>query len=100
MGSLSVLLSRDGPPPVDRIRRMLEAAPHRGSLTHVAVCGQAALGISNPEEHPDASLVERDGMAAVFVGTLDNLTEIARLVHRPSATPCLPTPASILLDAF
>ena len=78
MGSLSVLLCRDGPPSVDPIRRMLKAAPHRGSLTQVAVRGQAALGISNPEEHPDATLAKCDGMAAAFVGTLDNLSPAAR----------------------
>jgi asparagine synthase (glutamine-hydrolysing) len=79
---------------------MLKAAPHRGSLTQVAVRGQVALGISNPEEYPDATLAKCDGMAVAFVGTLDNLTETARLVRQHSATPSPPTPASILLDAF
>ena len=79
---------------------MLRAAPHRGSRMEVAACGRATLGISNQEEYPDATLEERDGMAAAFVGSLDNLTQVARRVHADGATTSPPTPAGVVLDAF
>src|SRR6266852_1999448 len=50
MGSLSVLLMREGGFGADPVRRMLEAAPHRGAADEILQCGRVVLGISNPED--------------------------------------------------
>ncbi len=100
MGSLTVVLSRERPPSFDSIHSMLKAAPHRGTSTEVAACGRVALGISNTQDSPDATLVVRDGMAAAFAGSLDNLADVALGVLGLPAVEPPATPASLVLDVF
>ncbi len=78
MGSLALLVPRSGQPDAASGQRMLEAAPHRGTLRDVVVHGGCVLGVSSSVDGPnDASLAVADGVAAAFVGSLDNAAGLA-----------------------
>jgi hypothetical protein len=53
MGSLAARLVRSGPAEPERVRQMLAAAPHRGSLVEVREHGSAVLGNCRQPDRDD-----------------------------------------------
>jgi asparagine synthase (glutamine-hydrolysing) len=99
MGSLAAILNSSGRPDEATVRRMLAAAPHRGSPDEVVVQGRCALGIANRQDLPNAAIATEDGVAAAFVGTLDNMGELANRLGGPRTLDPI-TPATVLASAF
>jgi asparagine synthase (glutamine-hydrolysing) len=56
---------------------MLAAAPHRGLRTRTLAFSNCVLGTSAHEDADDTSIAEGDGHAAVLVGRIDNIAELA-----------------------
>lgn len=61
---------------------MIAAAPHRGRRGATLVHGRCALSCSNPADMADAVIGQFDGIAAAFVGTLDNVEDVAADIRR------------------
>jgi asparagine synthase (glutamine-hydrolysing) len=91
MGSLAARLSWVGSAEPERVHRMLEASPHRGSLVQVREHGAAVLGVSRQPDRDDASISAGNGLVAAFSGRLDNRSEME---HRLAAHGRLPADAS------
>lgn len=99
MGSVAAVLNYSGQADRPLVNRMLTAAPHRGRQVAIHVLGGCALGISNPDGEPDADLALENGIAAAFVGTIDNLPDLAMRLRIGSPSGPL-KPAPVLLAAF
>ncbi len=76
MSSLSASLARSGAAEPERVRRMLEAAPHRGNTLEVATIGACALGVNRHAVDDDAGVSTAGRLAAAFTGRLDNQAEL------------------------
>ncbi|MBI4260075.1 MAG: hypothetical protein HY658_05870, partial [Actinobacteria bacterium] len=100
MGSLLVLHGPDAPSDGGALRRMVEAAPHRGRACASASVGRAVLGVTFHEDRPDAWVAGHDGTAAAFAGVLDDAEPLAAELRRAGAVLRGPDPASLLLAAF
>lgn len=101
MGSFAVVYRRQGQPhDPSVVQRMLRAAPHRGSEIRVEAVGPVSLGISNDPEFHDASICTEGSAAAVFMGTLDNRSELAAELRRGGARLDDGDPAGVLLEGF
>lgn len=100
MGGIAVALAGTGGSPAAAVRRMLASAPHRGSDTTVFTQGSCALGIGNASDRPDANLEAAEGLAAAFVGSLDNAAHVGKLLERRGVHPPSMTPAGLLIGAF
>jgi asparagine synthase (glutamine-hydrolysing) len=99
MGSLAVALlprAADG----ETARRMLRAAPHRGTELEVRTHGRLALGVASSDERPDASIASRGETLAALVGDLDNREDVDRALVRAGFEPGRNGPASTVLAAF
>ncbi len=100
MGSLVLLLPRSGPPDPAVGQRMFDAAPHRGTATEAVVHGSCLLGVSTRGDAPgDASVGVAEGLAAAFVGSLDNVAELAAQLGLPNGERSL-EPARVVAAAF
>lgn len=77
MGSLSVFLSRAPSPSVDPVRRMLAAAPHRGTVTSTVTRGACVLGVSHGDT-PDAWLADEPDLVVAVAGVLDDQERLAK----------------------
>ena len=75
MAGLAGSLSSRGLPIPEVVSRMLAAAPHRGISELTVTKGACTLGVVGAG--PEASLHSGDGLAAAFVGRLDNGPELA-----------------------
>src|SRR5919106_571913 len=75
MAGLAGSLSSRGLPIPEVVSRMLAAAPHRGMSELTVTKGACTLGVVGAG--PEASLHSGDGLAAAFVGRLDNGPELA-----------------------
>src|SRR5207249_1765089 len=82
----------------DAVRRMLLAAPHRGSKFETIGLRHCVLGISNPDTDGDASLAHGGGYAVAFAGVLDNGPELAAELEVLHPRPA--SPAEVVLAAF
>jgi asparagine synthase (glutamine-hydrolysing) len=100
VGALAVAFPRSSAPDPDVVRRMLLAAPHRGSEIEVRVCGRAVFGLSNDRDFRDAWLTSENGEAAVFSGALDNRQELNTALARAGTAVTEDNPASTVLAAF
>src|SRR5438132_587754 len=76
MSSLSASLARSGAAEPDRVRRMLEAAPHRGTQLDVRPLGACTLGVSRREDDDHAGVSSGERLVAAFAGRLDNGPEL------------------------
>src|SRR5436190_1695819 len=88
MGSIVAILARSIPVDSSYARRMLAAAPHRGSDFIVRVCGRCVLGVSNRPDFIDSTVSGDGEFMAVFSGKLDNASELADLLgagHDPGS---------------
>jgi asparagine synthase (glutamine-hydrolysing) len=75
------------------------AAPHRGRLVESFAHGRCALGCVN-DEIGDAGLAVANGFAAVFTGTLDNLSDVVFELERDHEPPRVPTAAWAVAAGF
>ncbi|MEX0815867.1 MAG: asparagine synthase-related protein [Gaiellales bacterium] len=83
MGAFAAVAFRSRPPDSEVVTRMLAAAPHRGASAEVVSCGDAVLGVSGSVELENAWLGRDNGVAAAFVGNLDNRAELAAELGAP-----------------
>ncbi|MDX6549301.1 MAG: hypothetical protein QOG33_2851 [Gaiellales bacterium] len=72
MSSLSVNVARSGTAEPDRVRRMLEAAPHRGDQLSIRTLGACTLGVSRRADDDQAGISSGERLIAAFSGRLDN----------------------------
>ena len=100
MGSLAARLSRAGPAEPDRVRLMLDAAPHRGGAQQVREHGAVALGVSQDDEVADGSISTGNGLVAAFSGRLDNAAELRQQLAAHGRTAAGETPADVVEEAF
>src|SRR5438477_1468686 len=98
MGALAITVPAGAPPDDEVVRRMLRAAPHRGSAVQIDAVGRAALGVANDPEQEDAWLARADGRIAAFAGILDNVEDL-RVELGPGLLEGA-NPAAVLLAAF
>jgi hypothetical protein len=98
VGALAAVL-RDAPGGESgAVRRMLDAAPDRGSKVWLHTEGRCSLGVASTEDLNDASIAAEQGVALAICGRIDNLSDVvARLGRRG---PVSTSPAAILLAAF
>ena len=100
MGSLAARLSRAGPAEPDRVRQMLDAAPHRGGRQQVREHGAVALGVSQDDEVADGSISTGNGLVAAFSGRLDNAADLRQQLAAHGRAAAGETPADIVEEAF
>lgn len=96
------LLSRaaGAPPDVTQARRMLAAAPHRGTTVTTQVHGRCVLGIGTGTG-PDGATLSRPGaLTAAFTGRLDNAPEVAVAVAQAGRPPASDAAADLVVAAF
>jgi asparagine synthase (glutamine-hydrolysing) len=72
MSSISVSVARSGTAEPDRVRRMLEAAPHRGDQIAIRTLGACTLGVSRRAGDDQAGISSGEQLIAAFSGRLDN----------------------------
>ena len=99
MGSLALTLSSGAPVDVGSVRRMLEAAPHRGTDIEIAAHGGCALGVGNIDGEVDAWIAGDQGLSAVFTGRLDNMADLASMFLSTEERAGV-TPASLIAAIF
>lgn len=97
MGSFAVLLpSGPDPRPSADLVQMLDASPHRGGATDVSTHGRCTLGVAGDG---DVSLAVAEGHAAMVVGRIDNLSDLAkRFLGRDSKLGA--SPAEVVIGTF
>lgn len=100
MGAIAIFLAGAGKPAPDVVEAMAAAAPHRGSRVDTLVLGRCALSCSNPADLSDAIIGYSDGMAAAFVGVLDNAQQLARDLKARGASVPATNPALLLAAGF
>jgi asparagine synthase (glutamine-hydrolysing) len=100
MGSLVAILTRGQTPDAEVAKRMLGVAPHRGAKQDFLVQDHCVLGASNSEALPDATLARGAGTIAVFVGVLDNLSDLLRRFSLGTSEAGDPSPAEMLVSLF
>lgn len=99
MGSIALTLSKAAPPDVGSVRRMIEAAPHRGTETEIVAHGGCALGAANIDGDIDAWIASDRGLSVVFTGRLDNVADlVSRFV--PTEESALANPARLIATIF
>jgi asparagine synthase (glutamine-hydrolysing) len=81
-------------------RRMLAAAPHRGSAVDLRCCGNAVVGVSNCLDEADSALSTRGELVAALSGRLDNAPELAHELTQAGFAPASNSGADILVSAF
>ena len=77
IGAIAGFRARNGKPPLEVVQAMAAAVPHRGSAVETLVHGRCALSCVNGPDRPDAEVARSGGIAAAFVGRLDNAAELA-----------------------
>jgi asparagine synthase (glutamine-hydrolysing) len=87
MSSLSANLARSGVAEPDRVRRMLEAAPHRGTQLDTRTIGACALGVSRRDDDDHAGVSSGERLVAAFSGLLDNGPELRGALIGAGAQP-------------
>lgn len=100
MSSLSASLARSGAAEPERVRRMLEAAPHRGSRLEVRTIGACALGVSRHAVDDDAGISTGGRLGAALTGRLDNAAEIRMALESAGAALQGDTAADMVAAAF
>src|ERR1051326_1460445 len=96
MGALAARLVRTGPAEPQRVRQMLEAAPHRGTVRSVHCSGAAAVGVAARDDRTDAWISSKNGLISAFCGRLDNSVELARDLLAAGHPDPGPSPADVL----
>ncbi len=100
MGSIVAILARTIPADETVARRMLSAAPHRGSAMAVCVCGNAVLGVSNKADFSDSNVSTEGLTMAAFSGKLDNAADLTMLLTKTGHPPISAQPADVAVSMF
>jgi asparagine synthase (glutamine-hydrolysing) len=100
MASLAARLVRTGPAEPERVRRMLQAAPHRGTQLETREVGSVVLGVSRHEDRDDASISAQNGLVAALAGRLDNEADLRRGLSSNGQPGPGDTQADVLAAAF
>jgi asparagine synthase (glutamine-hydrolysing) len=100
MGSIVAILARTIPIDMTIARRMLAAAPHRGSEFAVTLCGRCVLGASYKAESVDSTISSGGRLMAAFAGKLDNAEDLTTLLTRTGQAPKSGNPADIVVSLF
>jgi asparagine synthase (glutamine-hydrolysing) len=80
VGAIAVFLPHHGPAREGPVRSMGRVVPHRGTRVRELIHGRCALGTVDAEHAPDAALGGSAGLAVAVTGSVDNASELARLV--------------------
>ena len=94
------LLGRATPAHPALARRMLAAAPHRGSCTTIRALGRCVVGVANRPDFVDSSVSAEGTLIAALTGGLDNAAELQRLVTAAGFPAASPAAADIVVAAF
>src|SRR5262249_40313778 len=100
MSSLSASLARSGAAEPDRVRLMLEAAPHRGGNLELRSLGACAVGISRRDDDDQAGISSGDRLVAAFTGRLDNGPELRGALIGAGTEPRGGAPADLVEAAW
>ncbi len=100
MGAVAAFFAGSGKATPDVVQAMSEVVPHRGRNVHTLVKGRCALACSNQDDFVDAHVSAVDGVAAAFVGTLDNPQELSRYLEVRRAGPCPKSPAALVAAGY
>jgi len=100
MGALAAVAIPGGQADERLVDRMLAAAPHRGSERKTIVVRSCALGFSERPGSKDGSIATDGGTAAVLVGRVDNLADLARRFPPTNGHDSASEPAAILIRTF
>ena len=94
------ILGKTSPPDQALARRMLAAAPHRGTDVTLRVLGNAILGVATRPDLVNASISAEGSTIAALMGRLDNAQELCRDVTSTGTAPAGNTDADIVVAAF
>lgn len=95
------LLGKEAAPDPETARRMLAAAPHRGSRVTQRALGSAIVGVATQEDHPDASVsTEGSPLIAALLGRIDNAAELAHALTTAGFPPRSRSDADLVVAGF
>ncbi len=100
MSSLSASLARSGAAEPDRVRLMLEAAPHRGGTLEMRSLGACTVGISRRDDDDQAGVSSGERLVAAFAGRLDNVPELRGALIGAGTPPHSDAPADLVEAAW
>jgi len=100
MSSISASLARSGIAEPERVRHMLEAAPHRGGRFDLRTIGCCTLGVSSHANDQDAGVSTGGRLMAAFAGRLDNGPELRHALTGSGAQPRSDAAADLVETAF
>lgn len=99
MSAFAVAHTPGRPADAAAVRRMLEAAPHRGALVATAAFGGTAVGAVGRAPDGTATVAGGPDGVAVLAGRLDNETELREQLARAGAPVTGTGSAAVLLAA-
>ena len=97
MAAVGAVVSRGSVADSDALGRLLEAAPHRGDISHLTTIGRSAIGVVDREGRGEGSLACDGRLAVAYAGTLDNSDDLARELAPGDGAI---TPAELVLRAW
>jgi len=81
-------------------RRMLAAAPHRGSSITLRALGNCVVGVANRPDFVDSSVSTPGSLIAALSGGLDNVTDLHKIITAAGFPPASPAAADVVVAAF
>lgn len=97
---IAILAKTDAPPDAAAARRMLTAAPHRGSCLTLRRLGRCMLGIATRPAFADAGLSGDGPVIAALSGRVDNAGDLHRALVAAGQPPASPRDADVVVAAF
>src|SRR6185503_2499419 len=94
------ILGKGVSPDESLARKMLAAAPHRGSCITLRTLGNCALGVANRPDSVDEAISSEGPLIAAFSGRLDNATDLRDTLALAGSPPTSPADADIVVAAF
>ena len=100
MSSLAVVLRRSTAESVDTVKRMLTAAPHRGTKYEFVLHGRCLAGVACDDDDTHTSTATDGKIAVAFSGRLDNLPDLIDAVSAQGDPGGAQTPAAVVLAVW
>lgn len=97
---IAIFAKTDAPPDAVQARRMLAAAPHRGSCFQLRELGRCVLGVATRADFADASVSAEGPTIAALSGRLDNVAELHGTLVAAGCAPASPRDADVAAAAF
>ena len=94
------ILGRSTPADPAVARRMLAAAPHRGSHITLRALGNCIVGVANRPDFVDSSVSTPGSLIAALAGGLDNLADLHTIVTAAGFPAASPAAADVIVAAF